>query len=71
ANLSSTGATNNQVNEVQFNDNQIIDNANDQVSQEIQQEEHSGSDVENELDDNTIPYDQFILDKEAQCVPPE
>ncbi|GJS51715.1 integrase, catalytic region, zinc finger, CCHC-type containing protein [Tanacetum coccineum] len=65
ANLSSTSATNSQVNEVHLNDNQIFDNVNDQMSQEIHQEEHSDFDAENEIDDNTILYDQYLLDKEA------
>ncbi|GKG41166.1 hypothetical protein Tco_0470378 [Tanacetum coccineum] len=41
ANLSSTSATNSQVNEVHSNDNEIFDNVNDQMSQEMQQAEHS------------------------------
>ncbi|GKA15627.1 hypothetical protein Tco_0695374, partial [Tanacetum coccineum] len=49
ANLSSTSATNNQVNE----------------------EEHLDSDAETEIDDNTIPYHQYLLDTEAQNVPTE
>ncbi|GJS17084.1 hypothetical protein Tco_0411556 [Tanacetum coccineum] len=71
ANLSSTSATNSQVNEVHSNDNQIFDNVNDQMSQEMHQEEHSDFDAENEIDDNTISYDQYLLDKEAQRVPTE
>ncbi|GJY30256.1 hypothetical protein Tco_0413751 [Tanacetum coccineum] len=46
ANLSSTSATNNPVNE----------------------EEHLDSDAETEIDDNTIPYHQYLLDTEAQNV---
>ncbi|GJS61384.1 hypothetical protein Tco_0656168 [Tanacetum coccineum] len=49
ANLSSTSATNSQVNE----------------------EEHLDSDAETEIDDNTIPYHQYLLDTEAQNVPTE
>ncbi|GJY70507.1 gag-pol polyprotein [Tanacetum coccineum] len=49
ANLSSTSATNNPVNE----------------------EEHLDSDAETEIDDNTIPYHQYLLDTEAQNVPTE
>ncbi|GJX62283.1 hypothetical protein Tco_0295183 [Tanacetum coccineum] len=71
ANLSSTSATNSQVNEVHSNDNEIFDNVNDQMSQEMHQEEHSDFDAENEIDDNTISYDQYLLDKEAQRVPTE
>ncbi|GKD50784.1 hypothetical protein Tco_1279760, partial [Tanacetum coccineum] len=75
ANLSSTSGTNgvttSQVNEVHSNDNEIFDNVNDQMSQEIQQEEHSDFDAENEIDENTISYDQYLLDKEAQRVPTE
>ncbi|GJW52516.1 retrovirus-related pol polyprotein from transposon TNT 1-94 [Tanacetum coccineum] len=71
ANLSSTSATNSQVNEVHSNENEIFDNVNDQMIQEMQQEEHSDFDAENEIDENTISYDQYILDKEAQCVPTE
>ncbi|GJV78412.1 hypothetical protein Tco_1509996 [Tanacetum coccineum] len=55
ANLSSTGATNNTVNEVHSNDNQIFDNVDYQI-QEMHQEEHLDSDAETEIDDNTIPY---------------
>ncbi|GJY08777.1 hypothetical protein Tco_0375831 [Tanacetum coccineum] len=47
------------------------DNVNDQMSQEMHQEEHSDFDAENEIDDNTISYDQYLLDKEAQRVPTE
>ncbi|GKB76727.1 retrovirus-related pol polyprotein from transposon TNT 1-94, partial [Tanacetum coccineum] len=71
ANLSSTSATNSQVNEVHSNDNKIFNNVNDQMSQEMQQEEHSDFDAENEIDENTISYDQYLLDKEAQRVPTE
>ncbi|GJS08995.1 retrovirus-related pol polyprotein from transposon TNT 1-94 [Tanacetum coccineum] len=56
ANLSSTSATNNQVNEVHSNDNQIFDNVDYQLSQEMHQEEHLDSDAETEIDDNTIPF---------------
>ncbi|GJS27197.1 hypothetical protein Tco_0487817 [Tanacetum coccineum] len=71
ANLSSTSATNSQVNEVHSNDNEIFNNVNDQMSQEMQQEEHSDFNAENEIDENTISYDQYLLDKEAQHVPTE
>ncbi|GJZ13568.1 hypothetical protein Tco_0548798 [Tanacetum coccineum] len=69
--LSSTGATNNPVNEVHSNDNQIFDNVDYQLSQEMHQEEHLDSDAETEIDDNTIPYHQYLLDTEAQNVPTE
>ncbi|GJR45695.1 hypothetical protein Tco_1313798 [Tanacetum coccineum] len=68
ANLSSTSATNSQVNEVHSNDNQIFDNVDYQLSQEMHQEEHLDSDAETEIDDNTIPYHQYLLDTEAQNV---
>ncbi|GJW06412.1 reverse transcriptase domain-containing protein [Tanacetum coccineum] len=69
ANLSSTSATNNAVNEVHSNDNQIFDNVDYQSNQEMHQEEHLDSDAETEIDDNTIPYHQYLLDTEAQNVP--
>ncbi|GJZ47126.1 hypothetical protein Tco_0600958 [Tanacetum coccineum] len=50
ANLSSTSATNSQVNEVHSNDNQIFDNVDYQLSQEMHQEEHLDSDAETEID---------------------
>ncbi|GKF17358.1 hypothetical protein Tco_0062276, partial [Tanacetum coccineum] len=53
ANLSSTSATNNPVNE------------------DMHQEEHLDSDAETEIDDNIIPYHQYLLDTEAQNVPTE
>ncbi|GJR96552.1 retrovirus-related pol polyprotein from transposon TNT 1-94 [Tanacetum coccineum] len=71
ANLSSTSATNNQVNEVHSNDNQIFDNVDYQLNQEMHQGEHLDSDAETEIDDNTIPYHQYLLDIEAQNVPTE
>ncbi|GJY19371.1 integrase, catalytic region, zinc finger, CCHC-type containing protein [Tanacetum coccineum] len=71
ANLSSTSATNNPVNEVHTNDNPIFDNVGYQLSQEMHQEEHLDSDAETEIDDNTIPYHQYLLDTEAQNVPTE
>ncbi|GJR83141.1 retrovirus-related pol polyprotein from transposon TNT 1-94 [Tanacetum coccineum] len=71
ANLSSTSASNNPVNEVHSNDNQIFDNVDYQLSQEMHQEEHLDSDAETEIDDNTIPYHQYLLDTEAQNVPTE
>ncbi|GKC08267.1 hypothetical protein Tco_0999877, partial [Tanacetum coccineum] len=71
ANLSSTSATNNPVNEVHSNDNQIFDNVDYQLSQEMHQDEHLDSDAETEIDDNTIPYHQYLLDTEAQNVPTE
>ncbi|GJY66354.1 reverse transcriptase domain-containing protein [Tanacetum coccineum] len=71
ANLSSTSATNSQVNEVHSNDNPIFDNVDYQLNQEMHQEEHLDSDAETEIDDNTIPYHQYLLDTEAQNVPTE
>ncbi|GJT81054.1 retrovirus-related pol polyprotein from transposon TNT 1-94 [Tanacetum coccineum] len=71
ANLSSTSATNSQVNEVHSNNNAICDNVHDQLSQEMHQDEHLDSDAETEIDDNTIPYHQYLLDTEAQNVPTE
>ncbi|GJW58109.1 retrovirus-related pol polyprotein from transposon TNT 1-94 [Tanacetum coccineum] len=56
-------------NEVHSNDNQIFDNY--QLSQEMHQEEHSDFDPENDIDENTISYDQYLLDKETQRVPTE
>ncbi|GJU94187.1 hypothetical protein Tco_1318943 [Tanacetum coccineum] len=46
ANLSSTSATNNSVNEVHSNDNQIFDNVDYQLNQEMHQEEHLDSDAD-------------------------
>ncbi|GKG33401.1 hypothetical protein Tco_0433560, partial [Tanacetum coccineum] len=67
ANLSSISGTNgattshnNPVNEVHFNDNQIFDNVDYQLSQEMHQDEHLDSDAETEIDDNTIPYHQYL-----------
>ncbi|GJV99010.1 reverse transcriptase domain-containing protein [Tanacetum coccineum] len=71
ANLSSTSAANSQVNEVHSNDNQIFDNVDYQLNQEMHQGEHLDSDAETEIDDNTIPYHQYLLDIEAQNVPTE
>ncbi|GJS99012.1 mutator type transposase [Tanacetum coccineum] len=67
ANLSSTSATNSQVNEVHSNDNQIFDNVDYQLSQEMHQEEHLDSDAETEIDDNTIPYHQYLLHRCPNC----
>ncbi|GKA72742.1 hypothetical protein Tco_0778958 [Tanacetum coccineum] len=44
---------------------------NSQVNEEMHQEEHLDSDAETEIDDNTIPYHQYLLDTEAQNVPTE
>ncbi|GJW79622.1 TRAF-type zinc finger domain-containing protein 1-like protein [Tanacetum coccineum] len=63
--------TNIQVNEVHSNDNPIFDNVDYQLNQEMHQEEHLDSDAETEIDDNTIPYHQYLLDTEAQNVPTE
>ncbi|GJT62316.1 hypothetical protein Tco_1005849 [Tanacetum coccineum] len=40
-------------------------------NQEMHQGEHLDSDAETEIDDNTIPYHQYLLDIEAQNVPTE
>ncbi|GJU90054.1 putative reverse transcriptase domain-containing protein [Tanacetum coccineum] len=64
--LTLMGATNNSVNEVHSNDNQIFDNVDYQLNQEMHQGEHLDSDAETEIDDNTIPYHQYLLDIEAQ-----
>ncbi|GKF51983.1 hypothetical protein Tco_0148450, partial [Tanacetum coccineum] len=37
----------------------------------MHQEEHLDSDVESDIDDNTIPYYQYQLDSEVQDVPTE
>ncbi|GJV56768.1 hypothetical protein Tco_1457773 [Tanacetum coccineum] len=50
---------------------QISDNVDYQLSQEMHQEEHLDSDAETKIDDNTIPYHQYLLDTEAQNVPTE
>ncbi|GJY82904.1 hypothetical protein Tco_0496280 [Tanacetum coccineum] len=44
---------------------------NSQVNEEMHQDEHLDSDAETEIDDNTIPYHQYLLDTEAQNVPTE
>ncbi|GJU13093.1 ribonuclease H-like domain-containing protein [Tanacetum coccineum] len=41
------------------------------LNQEMHQGEHLDSDAETEIDDNTIPYHQYLLDIEAQNVPTE
>ncbi|GJR01905.1 retrovirus-related pol polyprotein from transposon TNT 1-94 [Tanacetum coccineum] len=56
-------------NEYTSNDNQIFDNVDYQLNQEMHQGEHLDSDAETEIDDNTIPYHQYLLDIEAQNVP--
>ncbi|GJS83232.1 integrase, catalytic region, zinc finger, CCHC-type containing protein [Tanacetum coccineum] len=56
-------------NEYTSNDNQILDNMDYQLNQEMHQGEHLDSDAETEIDDNTIPYHQYLLDIEAQNVP--
>ncbi|GJY93443.1 hypothetical protein Tco_0509225 [Tanacetum coccineum] len=47
------------------------DNVNHLVKHEITKEEHLDSDVESDIDDNTIPYHQYQLDSEVQDVPTE
>nr|GEY06551.1 hypothetical protein [Tanacetum cinerariifolium] len=75
ANLSSTsrtnGATTSHVNEVHTDDNQIFDNVNHLLVRKIHQEEHLDSDVESDIDDNTILYHQYQLNSEVQDVPTE
>nr|GEX74623.1 hypothetical protein [Tanacetum cinerariifolium] len=75
ANLSSTsgtnGATTGHVNEVHTVDNQIFDNVNHLLALEMYQEEHLDSDVESDIDDNTILYHRYQLDSEVQDVPTE
>ncbi|GJR75646.1 retrovirus-related pol polyprotein from transposon TNT 1-94 [Tanacetum coccineum] len=75
ANLSSTsgtnGATTSHVNEVHTDANQIFYNVNHLLTREMHQEEHLDSDVESNIDDNTIPYHQYQLDSEVQDVPTE
>ncbi|GKC68320.1 hypothetical protein Tco_1100918, partial [Tanacetum coccineum] len=71
ANLSSTSATNSQVNEVHSMTINSLINVDYQSNQEMHQEEHLDSDAETEIDDNTIPYHQYLLDTEAQNVPTE
>ncbi|GJU22625.1 hypothetical protein Tco_1155967 [Tanacetum coccineum] len=66
-----SSAAGSKTNEVHSNDNQIFDNVDYQLSQEMHQEEHLDSDAETEIDDNTIPYHQYLLDTEAQNVPTE
>ncbi|GJY93804.1 hypothetical protein Tco_0509586 [Tanacetum coccineum] len=75
ANLSFTsgtnGATTSQVNEVHTDANQIFDNVNHLLTYEMHQEEHLDSDVESDIDDNTILYHQYQLDSDVQDVPTE
>nr|GEX80210.1 hypothetical protein [Tanacetum cinerariifolium] len=60
ANLSSTSgtssATTSHVNKVHTDDNQIFNNVNHLLAHEMHQEEHLDSNVESDIDDNTIPY---------------
>ncbi|GKC59145.1 hypothetical protein Tco_1086743 [Tanacetum coccineum] len=48
-------------------DNQIFDNVDYQLSQEMHQEEHLDSDAETEIDDNTIPYHQYLIGQKPKC----
>ncbi|GJU70691.1 uncharacterized mitochondrial protein-like protein [Tanacetum coccineum] len=71
ANLSSTSATNNPVNEVHSNDNQIFNNVDYQI-QEMHQEEHLDSDAETEIEGQYISRSNKASDTEkAQNVPTE
>ncbi|GJR55221.1 hypothetical protein Tco_1405742 [Tanacetum coccineum] len=54
----------------QANHEDAYDSLKQQI-QEMHQEEHLDSDAETEIDDNTIPYHQYLLDTEAQNVPTE
>ncbi|GJX33183.1 hypothetical protein Tco_0243038 [Tanacetum coccineum] len=79
ANLSSTSATNNSVNEVHSNDNQILDNVDYQLNQEMHQGEHLDSDAETEIDEQydsrniisslTSKPTMFQLEQEADGLP--
>nr|GEU84234.1 retrovirus-related Pol polyprotein from transposon TNT 1-94 [Tanacetum cinerariifolium] len=75
ANLSSTsgtnGATTSHVNKVHTDDNQIFNNVNHLLVHEMHQEEHIDSNVESDINDNTISYHQYQLDSEVQDVPTE
>nr|GEX44179.1 hypothetical protein [Tanacetum cinerariifolium] len=75
ANLSSTsgtnGATTSHVNEVHTDNNQIFNNVNHLLAHEMHQEEHLDSDVESNIDENTILYHQYQLDSKVQDVPTE
>ncbi|GKA10706.1 hypothetical protein Tco_0690139 [Tanacetum coccineum] len=72
ANLSSiNGATTSNVNEVRTSDNHLFDNVNHLLTHELHQEEHLDSNVESDIDDNTIPYHQYQLDSEVKSVPIE
>ncbi|GJX87147.1 hypothetical protein Tco_0339161 [Tanacetum coccineum] len=72
ANLSSTnGASTSHVNEVHTNDNPIFDNVNHLMLHEMHQEEQLNSDVDSDIDDNTILYHQYQVDSEVKTVPTE
>nr|GEW76464.1 zinc finger, CCHC-type [Tanacetum cinerariifolium] len=70
ANLSSTsgtnGATTSHVNEVHTDNNKIFGNVNHLLAYEMHQEEHLDSNVESDIDENTISYHQYQLDSEVQ-----
>ncbi|GKA35320.1 hypothetical protein Tco_0721811 [Tanacetum coccineum] len=72
ANLSSTnGASTSHVNEVHTNDNPIFNNVNHLMLHEIHQEEQLDSDVDSDIDDNTILYHQYQIDSNVKIVPTE
>nr|GEX03828.1 hypothetical protein [Tanacetum cinerariifolium] len=75
ANLSSTsrtnGVTTSHVNEVHIDNNQLFNNVNHLLAHEMHQEEQLDSDVESDIDENTITYHQYQLDSEVQNVPTE
>nr|GEV29886.1 hypothetical protein [Tanacetum cinerariifolium] len=72
ANLSSisgtNGVTTSHVNEVHTDDNQIFDNVNHLLRHEMHQEEQLDSDVESDIDDNTIPHHQHVKVNQEQSI---
>ncbi|GJT44537.1 hypothetical protein Tco_0953252, partial [Tanacetum coccineum] len=48
-----------------------ISGTNGATTSQVNEEEHLDSDVESDIDDNTIPYHQYQLDSEVQDVPTE
>ncbi|GKA01884.1 retrovirus-related pol polyprotein from transposon TNT 1-94 [Tanacetum coccineum] len=55
----------------EFNDEENKLEMADTQAEIILSQEHLDSDAETEIDDNTIPYHQYLLDTEAQNVPTE
>ncbi|GJY51026.1 hypothetical protein Tco_0441873 [Tanacetum coccineum] len=71
ANLSSTSATNNPVNEVHSNDNQILDNVDYQLSQRWHQKKHLTPMPETDIDEQYDPHsylDEIVCLKNANKV---